>query len=361
MLARYQIKPGNNSQLIQGYFTFKPDWMESQYLPDFLWSQTDAKHDYRHNMLFNHIQNHHQLTQKANLIRNLTRYCQKHKAYIWEITPVTFIINTQTPIDIDLTKKDFLEFYHNKPLTKKYCVYTKPKIKDGNEENLWICKPSSLNRGQGVQLFKTEAELNKIICRQDKKSLNQDFIVQKYIENPLLIDSRKFDIRMYVLITQDLDIYVFEQGYLRLSSEKFDLKNTNTFIHLTNNAIQKQGEKYCLFEEGNQLSFQFLNEMTQFQFEEKSLAKIKQIIVVSLLSVQHFFHKSKGNFEILGYDFMVDQNLKPWLIEINTNPCLDESSPLLKDLIPRMINQALDIVLLKKVDPKQDWQHLLRL
>ena len=34
---------------------------------------------------------------------------------------------------------------------------------------------------------------------------------------------------------------------------------------------------------------------------------------------------------------MIDENLKPWLIEINTNPCLDESSPLLKDLIPRMI------------------------
>ena len=82
---------------------------------------------------------------------------------------------------------------------------------------------------------------------------------------------------------------------------------------------------------------------------------------MSLLSVQHFFHKSKGNFEILGYDFMIDENLKPWLIEINTNPCLEESSPLLKDIIPRMIFQALDIVLLNKIDPKQDWQHLLRL
>jgi len=34
-------------------------------------------------------------------------------------------------------------------------------------------------------------------------------------------------------------------------------------------------------------------------------------------------------FEIFGYDFMIDVNLKVWLIEVNTNPCLEESSPLL--------------------------------
>jgi len=35
------------------------------------------------------------------------------------------------------------------------------------------------------------------------------------------------------------------------------------------------------------------------------------------------------------------QITKSWLIEINTNPCLEESSPLLETLIPRMINDAL--------------------
>ena len=35
-------------------------------------------------------------------------------------------------------------------------------------------------------------------------------------------------------------------------------------------------------------------------------------------------------FEIFGYDFMIDKELKPWLIEVNTNPCIEESSGLLK-------------------------------
>ena len=42
-------------------------------------------------------------------------------------------------------------------------------------------------------------------------------------------------------------------------------------------------------------------------------------------------------FEIFGYDFMIDSDLKVWLIEVNTNPCLEESSPILEELLPRMI------------------------
>ena len=42
-------------------------------------------------------------------------------------------------------------------------------------------------------------------------------------------------------------------------------------------------------------------------------------------------------FEVFGYDFFIDAELNVWLIEINTNPCLEESCPLLSAIIPRMI------------------------
>lgn len=42
-------------------------------------------------------------------------------------------------------------------------------------------------------------------------------------------------------------------------------------------------------------------------------------------------------FEIFGYDFILDASNNVWLIEVNTNPCIEESSPLLAMLIPRMI------------------------
>ena len=49
--------------------------------------------------------------------------------------------------------------------------------------------------------------------------------------------------------------------------------------------------------------------------------------------------------EIFGYDFMVDANLRPWLIEVNTNPCLEESNQLLRHLVPRMLDDAFKLTL----------------
>ena len=70
------------------------------------------------------------------------------------------------------------------------------------------------------------------------------FVLQKYIEKPLLIDERKFDIRLMVLVDccdlKDQKCYLFKEGYIRTSSHKFTLDQESIdqpFIHLTNNAV----------------------------------------------------------------------------------------------------------------------------
>lgn len=51
--------------------------------------------------------------------------------------------------------------------------------------------------------------------------------------------------------------------------------------------------------------------------------------------------KRKGNnFEIFGLDIMIDCDFRPWLIEVNTNPCLELSSPVLSKVIPKMLDNA---------------------
>ena len=87
------------------------------------------------------------------------------------------------------------------------------------------------------------------------------FIVQKYLDKPLLISGRKFDIRVWVLFTHDLKVYFFPQGYIRTSSYKYntDEKSINdNNIHLTNNAVQKFNKDYGKYEDNNQLSFRHL-------------------------------------------------------------------------------------------------------
>lgn len=46
-------------------------------------------------------------------------------------------------------------------------------------------------------------------------------------------------------------------------------------------------------------------------------------------------------FEVFGLDFIIDSKFKPWLIEVNTNPCLELSSQCLERLIPQMIENTI--------------------
>lgn len=54
-------------------------------------------------------------------------------------------------------------------------------------------------------------------------------------------------------------------------------------------------------------------------------------------------NRRKFCFELFGYDFILDEEFNSWLIEVNTNPCLEESSELLKGLLPRMIEDMLKL------------------
>lgn len=58
-------------------------------------------------------------------------------------------------------------------------------------------------------------------------------------------------------------------------------------------------------------------------------------------------NRKDNTFEIFGLDFMIDDNFKTYLIEINTNPCFELSSNLLARIIPNMLENALRIA----VDP----------
>jgi hypothetical protein len=81
---------------------------------------------------------------------------------------------------------------------------------------------------------------------------------------------------------------------------------------------------------------------------------MKEYMKISMLSVSRKInrHNRKHCFEIFGYDFMIDANLKVWLIEVNTNPCLEEASPILEELLPRMIDDAFKLTI-DKIYPSQ--------
>ena len=72
---------------------------------------------------------------------------------------------------------------------------------------------------------------------------------------------------------------------------------------------------------------------------------MNQLIVRSVFASKKILDPKKraSCFELFGYDFIIDEDINVWLIEVNTNPCIEESSSILKVYLPRMIDDMLKL------------------
>ena len=237
--------------------------------------------------------------------------------------------------------------------TNKRIYFTLPKIQNKNDinKNNNALISESNDKNKAVLNIKKRIDYTKIIRNSVRKKgqyKSNKIILQKYIEKPLLYNGRKFDTRFWVLLTHKMDIYLFKEGHLKATSFNFSLENTDLYVHLTNYSVQKYSDKFEKYEKGNEISLNDLQKSlnTNYKFDvdlkKKIFPKIKNIILISIHSVKKLINRYNREkcFEIFGYDFMFDQQLNPFLIEINTNPGLEISSPLIKKLVPRMIDDA---------------------
>lgn len=207
------------------------------------------------------------------------------------------------------------------------------------------------NRGFGIRICTSIAKIKREVARHSE---HYSLILQEYI-TPFLIHQRKFDIRCFAMVTSFNGVvqgYFYPEGYLRTASKPFSLDSTSKFIHLTNDAVQQHSEDYGKFENGNKLSygdFQRYLDSTEnpVSFTETVLPQIKHIIKDSIQAVYLKLDplKRSHTFEILGYDFILDSGLVPWLLEVNTNPCLELSSVHLARIIPALIENSFRITL----------------
>eukprot|EP01022_Parablepharisma_sp_SALTPOND_P024489 TRINITY_DN542_c0_g1_i1.p1 TRINITY_DN542_c0_g1~~TRINITY_DN542_c0_g1_i1.p1 ORF type:complete len:1002 (+),score=71.85 TRINITY_DN542_c0_g1_i1:11821-14826(+) len=292
----------------------------------------------------NHLERHYHLSNKKAMFVNMVNYYRTMKQNPFDTLPLTFHIQNGVA-DPEFDK--FAEHFH---LLETEVKNNKEKGK--GTKNVWIVKPGEYsNRGHGIQVLSDFEDIRKTVGSAKGP---RTFIVQKYIEHPLLVNKRKFDIRMFGLLTGingNLKGYFYEEGYIRTSSKEFSLKNlSNKAVHLTNDAVQQKEEDYGKFEAGNKLSFvefqKYLDTSygsLHVDFARDLLPQIKKIMTDTFRAVHAIIdpYKRQHTFEIYGYDFMIDTHFKVYLIEVNTNPCLEVSSPLLGRVITNMLDNAL--------------------
>lgn len=150
----------------------------------------------------------------------------------------------------------------------------------------------------------------------------------------MLIGGKKFDMRIYVLVTSysPLTVYLYRSGFARFTHYRYEEgKLSQTEIHLTNVAVQKQTENYDEHLGGKWL----LNKMRLFLMSRYGLektnacfGKIQELIVRTLEAVQKVMNTDRNHsFELYGFDVLLDSQFQPWLLEINGSPSMTANTP----------------------------------
>jgi len=306
--------------------------------------------------MFNHIPGHTALIRKDSLLNYIKDYSKK-----FEKQPQCFNSTSIFPSAFRLFDeqecRDFFKLIDSasyKAALKKEPIQYLIKVGHG------------AHKSQGVFLLDDEqtASLKKQFNNGKKCGSEPNFLLaQKYITNPLLLDlNNKFDMRVYMLIASTNPLMVFyHDGYLRVSINTFDKHSDDRATHLTNTFVAEKK-----FEEArtqnktiNGMTAEELEEYHLWTFEklEKYLLESKKITNKNWLNdylrpslqkafihlvkmTSQDFWKGSNVYELLGLDFMLDDNMQLWFIECNPNPLLEGVKP---ELINRMLLDMFDV------------------
>ncbi|NXE01734.1 TTLL4 polyglutamylase, partial [Chaetorhynchus papuensis] len=276
----------------------------------------------------NHFPGSFQIGRKDRLWRNLLKMQARCGKKEFNFFPQSFIL----PQDIKLLRKAWEE---------------------GASRQKWIVKPPASARGIGIQVIHKWSQLPK----------RRPLLVQRYLHKPYLIGGKKFDLRLYVYVTcyDPLRVYLFKDGLVRFASCKYSSSMdslSNKFMHLTNYSVNKKNTEYrsnsdeiaC---QGHKWALKALwSYLTQKGVNSEAIwEKIKDIVIKTIIAsepyvnslVKMYVRRPYCCHELFGFDIMLDENLKPWILEVNISPSLHSNSPLDVSIKGQMIRDLLNL------------------
>lgn len=269
--------------------------------------------------LVNHFPNHFELTRKDLMVKNVKRYLK-------EVARDAAVLGKQPP------PKDFVPVTYLLPAD--YSIFVEEFRRNPNA--MWIMKPTARSQGKGIFIINKLAQIRKWSqqSRWAQMPLREAYVISRYVEDPLVIGGKKFDLRLYVLVSsyRPLRIYQYAHGFARFCNTKYnnDVEDIdNPFIHLTNVAIQKKDEAYSTSHGGKwhvQNLRLYLESTYGLERTDRCFFEMDQLIIHSLKAVQGVINNDKHCFELYGYDVLLDANLRPWLIEVNASPSLSTTT-----------------------------------
>ena len=228
---KYSVLKGNNSSLVKSLFRQRIWWSSSDKPSEInlLWSQwknfdfithletneikiksfqkREIKTVHSNDLkICNHLEFNYVLGNKKCMYYNFKNYLEMTNKHFLTYMPLTFHIKDNSDPEYLKFKEEFKKCLREisqllrQKVNRSFSSSSDYENSNGISKNIWIIKPGeNTNRGNGIYLSSDLNEIENIVKNNFSKS--HTILIQKYIENPLLLSKRKFDLRCFALIT----------------------------------------------------------------------------------------------------------------------------------------------------------------
>lgn len=305
---------------------------------DLLWIRSDPEYAFPYlqpHQSINHIPGEVGLSNKGLLTLNLRNYGMTNPERITNFYPESFCLFAEQ--------------------TKAEAIH---KFEESSyQQTPWLLKPGNNSRGRGITIYDDfdaiQSELNRPAA-----TFNNQEILQRYITNPLLLQGRKSELRIYwvILSTNPVVAYLYRTGTVRLTTKDFVLgKFDDKAIHLTNTYQQK---KQASYDPSQTLKWSF-NDLDDYLFtagktnsraftSERLIPELQSHLGIILEATQdelaRNLPKTGHCFALLGADVILDDDLKIYITEIQEGPGLSFDDPIKEKLIPQMLSDLTQLI-----------------
>eukprot|EP01041_Mallomonas_annulata_P002181 gene2181-4242_t len=311
------------------------------------------------------------LSRKAQLAIQIKKYLSKHSSSILrKAVPYTIILDTwdafedmkmnfgngiSTSFDVGVITqvplRERLEWTleHEKTLMNQ----------DIHENWLWILKPSVTNKGADISIIQ---EWDDILDIMEDVTDIREWVLQKYISNPLLVNGHKFHLRVYILCIGGLKVFVYNNILMLFAAHTYDpIDITDVYKHLTNTAKSVEDESFneengvqilddlpkylCNGQTSSRLQYDEKKATHATQYIRNQIYEITKELFTSFENEYTIFSPMSNCFELYGVDFLVDRSLRVHLLEVNPGPDFKQTGQRLRDVICGLMQQTCELVL----------------
>lgn len=225
-----------------------------------------------------------------------------------DLYTVASIITNNSITDLD-NKINFTNFIKGKYYYPETYIYDRDHSELPTDNQLWFIKNTSVNSygGKGIQVANYYKKIKDLL------NPNYDYIIQRNVDNLLLFNGIKGDVRMYYLIVSDenkYSFYLYKDGIVRLAKTKYNLYDLSLSNQLTNVTQSSKFDKNNF-------------KLSTHDYYVPFMKRIKEVLIDLSKEIKNRLLNDHKNNQILEYqlcgaDFIFNKNFDPYLLEINS-------------------------------------------